>query len=234
MPVRAFRQAASYRGLTGLTGCPEGGPRRQKPTENGQSLASNQWWRWIWIRTCDPLVPNLRPKSVHAVGGDGKPSQPFDATGIDSGEVVESLPPAPPNGRDGIASAEQLAAVLRRTEFLRPEGLLPVAAVAKRLGLSASTVHVAINAGKLRSVLFGSERRGRPEDLEAYIRSRSTSRRPADGDWCTVADVARAAGCSRAHAYRLLERLAVPFAVFAGTRYIGKRDLECVLREVTK
>jgi excisionase family DNA binding protein len=55
-----------------------------------------------------------------------------------------------------------------------------VAAVAKRLGLSVSTVHEAINAGKLRAVLFGSVRRVRPEDLEAYEQSLDASRPPAD------------------------------------------------------
>jgi len=133
---------------------------------------------------------------------------------------------------DGKGSAAQVAADLRRTEFLRPEGLLPVAAVAKRLGVSAATVHDAINAGKLRSVLFGSVRRVRPEDLEAYERWLSACRPPAGEDWFTVADLIRASGCSRAHAYRLLERGAVPFAGFGGTRYIRRRDLEHFLHEI--
>lgn len=73
---------------------------------------------------------------------------------------------------------EQVAADLRRTEFLRPEGLLPVRAVAQRLGLSAATVHNDINAGRLRCVLFGSVRRVRPADFEEYALVRS-SRPPA-------------------------------------------------------
>jgi excisionase family DNA binding protein len=156
------------------------------------------------------------------VGGVGRPSQLLDNAGVDEVEGVEPLPRNETNGGDGTASAERVAANLRRTEFLRPEGLLPVAAVAERLGLSASTVHEAINAGKLRAVLFGSVRRVRPEDLDAYVRPRSASRPPADEAWCTVADLMRLTGYSRAHAYRLLERRAVPFAVFAGTRYIRK------------
>jgi excisionase family DNA binding protein len=176
-----------------------------------------------------PLGPEPATDPVHGVAGDGRASQALDDTGIDPGEVVEGLPPDPPNGTDGNASGEQVAADLRRTDFLRPEGLLPVAAVAKRLGLSASTVHDAISAGKLRAVLFGSVRRVRPEELEAYMRSREASRPPAGEDWCTVAELRRALGCSRAHAYRLLARGAVPFAVFGGTRYIRKRDLEHVL-----
>jgi hypothetical protein len=101
--------------------------------------------------------------------------------------------------------------------------------------LSAATVHAAINAGKLRSVLFGSVRRVRPEDLEAYTQSLISSRPPTDEDWCTVADLIRAVGCSRAHAYRLIERRAVPFAVFGGTRYIRKKtDLDDVLREIAE
>jgi excisionase family DNA binding protein len=119
---------------------------------------------------------------------------------------------------------------LRRTEFLRPEDLLPVAAVAKRLGLSAATIHEAINAGKLRSVLFGSVRRVRPDDLDAYIQSRSASRPPADEDWCMVADVMRATGFSRSRAYRLLARGIVPFQVFAGIKYIRRMDLGTLMR----
>jgi len=119
---------------------------------------------------------------------------------------------------------------LRRTEFLRPEHLLPVSAVAERLGVSASTVHEAINAGKLRCILFGSVRRVRPEDLEAYVQTRSASRPPADGGWCTVADLMRATGFSRSQAYRLFEREVVPFQVFAGTRYIRSQDLGAFVR----
>jgi excisionase family DNA binding protein len=114
---------------------------------------------------------------------------------------------------------------LRRTDFLRPEHLLPVSAVAKRLGISVASAHDAINAGKLRSVLFGSVRRVRPEALEAYIRSRSASQPPVDEDWCTVADLMRATGCSRSQAYRLLERGIVAFKVFAGVRYVKREDI---------
>lgn len=112
---------------------------------------------------------------------------------------------------------------------MRPERLPP-----EYLGVSVSTVHEAINARTLRAVLFGSVRRVRPEDLEAYMRSRSASRPPADEGLCTVADLTRATGCSRSQAYRLLERGTVPFAVFAGTRYIRKTDMERVVREVAK
>jgi hypothetical protein len=77
-------------------------------------------------------------------------------------------------------------------------------------------------------------RRVRPEDLEAYTQSLISSRPPTDEDWCTVADLIRAVGCSRAHAYRLIERRAVPFAVFGGTRYIRKTDLGDVLREIAE
>jgi excisionase family DNA binding protein len=137
---------------------------------------------------------------------------------------VEGLPQDPPNGRSGNASADQVAADLRQTEFLRPEGLLPVSAVAKRLGVSVATVHAAINAGELRWVLFGSVRRVRPEDLEAFVRSRSASRPPADDDWCTVVDLVRATGFSRSMAYRLLARGLVPFHFFDGVRYIRRKD----------
>ncbi len=172
-----------------------------------------------------PLGPEPATDSVHALAWDGKPSQAFDATVVASGEGVERLPTDPPNGTDGRGSAERVAADLRRTEFLRPEGLLPVAAVAKQLGLSAATIHEAINAGRLSSVLFGSVRRVRPEDVERYKQSLNGSRPPGDEDWCTVADLIRAAGCSRAHAYRLLERGAIPFRVFGRTRYVRRSDV---------
>jgi excisionase family DNA binding protein len=66
---------------------------------------------------------------------------------------------------------------LRRPEYLRPEGLLPVRAVAELLGLSVATVYNDINAGRLRWVLFGSMRRVRPEDFEWYARARGISSR---------------------------------------------------------
>ena len=142
----------------------------------------------------------------------------------------EGLPQDLPNGRDGTASADQVAADLRRTEFLRPENLLPVSTVAERLAVSVATVHAAINAGELRWVLFGSVRRVRPEDLEAYIQLRSSSRPPVDEDWCTVADLMRATGFSRSKTYRLLERAILPFRVFARIRYIRSKDLGAFLR----
>jgi excisionase family DNA binding protein len=72
-----------------------------------------------------------------------------------------------------------------------PEHLLPVSAVAGRIGVGVATVHQAINAGELRWVLFGSVRRVRPEDLEEYVQSRSASRPPADEDWCTALTIAQ-------------------------------------------
>ncbi len=164
------------------------------------------------------------------MGGSGKPSQPFDDTGVEAASSVEGLPQDPPSGRDGNASADQVAADLRRTEFLRPEGLLPVGVVAERLGVSVATVHAAINAGKLRWVLFGSVRRVRPEDLEAFVRSRSASRPPADDGWYTVADLMRATGFSRSKAYGLLERGILPFQVFAGIRHVRRGDVSDFLR----
>jgi excisionase family DNA binding protein len=143
---------------------------------------------------------------------------------------VEGLPQGPPNGRDGNASADQVAADLRRTEFLRPEHLLPVTAVAERLGVSVATVHAAINAGELRRVLFGSVRRVRPEDLDAYVQSRSALRPPPDEGWCTVADLVRATGIGRSKAYKLLAGGIVPFQVFSGTRYIRSKDLGAFLQ----
>jgi hypothetical protein len=127
-----------------------------------------------------PLGPEPALGAVHALSGSGKPSQALDDTGIDPGHAVESLPPDPPNGADGSASADQVAADLRRTEYLRPEGLLSVRAVAERLELSAATVYNDINAGRLRWVLFGSVRRVRPEDLGLYAqtRGRPLSRAP--------------------------------------------------------
>lgn len=101
--------------------------------------------------------------------------------------------------------------------------------VAERLGLSVATVHEAINTGELRWVLFGSVRRVRPEDLEAYAQLRNAPRPPADEDWCTVADLMRATGFSRSKAYKLLERRVVPFRVFAGTRYFRTKDLGAFL-----
>ena len=126
-----------------------------------------------------PLGPEPATDSVQAVAGDGKPSQLLDATGIDSGEAVEGLPTDPLNGTNGDSSAEQVAADLRRTEFLRPENLLPVRAVAQHLGLSQATVHNDINAGRLRCVLFGSVRRVRPEDLEEYAQARRLRSQPS-------------------------------------------------------
>ena len=177
-----------------------------------------------------PLGPEPAAGNVPTVGGSGKSWQPLDDTGVEGRSSVEGLPQDPPNGRDGNATADQVAADLRRTEFLRPENLLPVSAVAERLGVSVATVHAAINAGKLRWVLFGSVRRVRPEDLEAYVRSRTSSRPPADEAWCTVAVLIRDTGFSRSKAYRLLVGGIVPIQVFAGTRYIRSKDLGAFLQ----
>jgi hypothetical protein len=73
-------------------------------------------------------------------------------------------------------------------------------------------------------------RRVRPEDLEAYVLSRSASRPPADEDWCTIVDLTRATGFSRSKAYRLLARENVPFQVFAGTRHIRSKDVAVFLQ----
>ncbi len=177
-----------------------------------------------------PLGPEPAPGEVLAVGGVGRPSQALDDTGVARTDAVEGLPQNPTNGGDGNASADRVAADLRRTEFMRPEGLLPVSAVAERLGISVSTVHEAINAGKLRCILFGSVRRVRLEDLDAYVQSQSASRPPADEDWCTVAELMLAARVSRPQAYRLLTRGMVPFEIFAGVRYIRSTDIDAFVR----
>jgi len=104
-----------------------------------------------------------------------------------------------------------------------------VSAVAERLGVSVATVHAAINAGELRWVLFGSVRRVRPEDLEAYVLSRDASRPPTGEGWCTVADLMRTTGFSRSKAYRVLERSALHFQVFAGARYFRSEDVAAFL-----
>jgi len=59
----------------------------------------------------------------------------------------------------------------------------------------------------------------------AYEQSLSASRPPPDEDWFTVAELIRAAGCSRTHAYGLLARGIVPFRVFSGIRYVHSKDL---------
>jgi hypothetical protein len=89
---------------------------------------------------------------------------------------------------------------------------------------------VAINAGELRWVLFGSVRRVRPEDLEAFAQARSASRTSTDEDWCTVADLVRATGFSRSKAYILLARVILPFQVFAGTRHVHSAAVVETLR----
>jgi excisionase family DNA binding protein len=121
-----------------------------------------------------PLGPEPAPGRVHAVAGVGKPSQTLDDIQVERSGRVEDLSPDPPNGTDGTAPSNPLAAELRRTEYLRPEDLLPVRVVAQRLGASVATVHNHINAGRLRYVLFGSVRRVRPEDFEAYLRVRAS------------------------------------------------------------
>lgn len=128
---------------------------------------------------------------------------------------MEDLPRNAPDGGGGNPFPGTVAADLRRTELLRPELLLPATAVARRLGLSPSTVHNAINAGKLRCHLFGTARRVRPEDVEAYAQARAAECPPAGEDWRTVKDLMRAAQLSRPQAYRLLASGVLPFRVFA-------------------
>ena len=78
-----------------------------------------------------------------------------------------------------------------------------MSAVARYLGFGVNTVYRAINKGKLRCHIFGSERRVRPEDFEAFARVRTDEKPPPREDWRTVTYSMRAAGVSRAHAYRL-------------------------------
>jgi excisionase family DNA binding protein len=141
---------------------------------------------------------------------------------------VEDLPRDTSNGAGGEPFQGQVTADLRRTkfEFLRPEDLLPVTAAAQLLGVCVATVHNAINAGKLRCHLFGTARRVRPEDLEAYAEARSAERPPAAEDWRTVRDLMRTAGVSRSEAYRLIDRGVVPVRMIAGVRYIRGEDLD--------
>ena len=152
----------------------------------------------------------------------GTSSQPLDATGVVQAGSVDDLPRDAPSGAGGEPFPGQVAADLRRTEreFLRPEDLLPVTVAAQFLGVSVATLHNAINAGKLPCHLFGTARRVRPEDLDAYALARSGEFPPAGEDWRTVGDLMRAAEVSRSQAYRLLERGVVPFKVFGGVRYI--------------
>jgi excisionase family DNA binding protein len=167
---------------------------------------------------------------VHDLAASDIPSQALDNTQDPRSPAVEDLPPDATDGAGGTAFPQPVAADSRRTEFLRPEDLLPVSAVAERLGVSMATVHAAINAGELRWVLWGSVRRVRPEDLEAYVLSRDASRTPAGEDWCTVADLMRTTGFSRSKAYRVLARSDLPFQVFAGTRYFQSEDVAIFLR----
>jgi excisionase family DNA binding protein len=164
------------------------------------------------------------------VAGVSTASQALDNTEDPRSPAVEDLSRNVTNGADGQAFAEQVAADLRRKELLRPEDLLPVTAVAEFLGISVSTVHAAINAGKLPSHRFGAARRLRPEDVAAYAQARVESGPPADEGWCTVRELMRAAEVSRAQAYRLLERGVVPFKVFAGVRYIRGEDIAAFAR----
>ncbi len=96
--------------------------------------------------------------------------------------------------------------------------------------VSSRIVHKDINAGRLRCILFGSVRRVRPEDVEAYVQARIASRPPAGEDWYTIADLIRTTGLGRSRAYRLLARGIVPFQVFSGTRYVRSTDLPMLLR----
>jgi excisionase family DNA binding protein len=164
------------------------------------------------------------------VAGVSTASQALDNTEDPRSPAVEDLPRDVTNGADGKPFAGQVAADLRRTELLRPEDLLPVTAVARRLGVSVATVHAAINAGKLRCHLFGVARRVRQEDLEAYVQARADDGPPADQDWRTVRELMRAAEVSRSQAYRLVERGVVPFQVFAGVRYIRGEDIAAFAR----
>jgi excisionase family DNA binding protein len=183
-----------------------------------------------------PLGPEPTEESVPPLSGLGTSSQALDTTGVVESHSVEDLPRDAPNGAGGEPFQGQVAADLRRTKFelLRPEDLLPVTAAAQLLGVSVATVHNAINAGKLRYHLFGTARRVRPEDLDAYGKARVAERPPAGEDWRTVRDLMRAAEVSRSQAYRLLDSGVVPFQVFAGVRYVRGKDIAAVARSRRK
>jgi hypothetical protein len=99
-----------------------------------------------------PLGPERPPISVDIAARLSMPSQVLDIAEDGLPATVEEKPPDTPSGAGGEAFPEPLAADLRRTgrQFLRPEDLLTVAEVAERLGVTASTVHNLINAGKLK------------------------------------------------------------------------------------
>ncbi len=183
-----------------------------------------------------PLGPEPAEGSVPPLAGFGTSSQSLDTTGVVELDSAEDLPRDAPNGAGGEPFQGPVAADLRRTkfEFLRPEDLLPVTAAAQLLGVCVATVHNAINAGKLRCHLFGTARRVRPEDLDAYAQARAAERPPSSEDWRTVRDLMRAAEVSCSEAYRLIDRGVVPVRIFGGVRYIRGDDLAAFARGRTK
>jgi excisionase family DNA binding protein len=124
-----------------------------------------------------PLGPEPDAEGVHPLAGFLSHSQPLDTTQVVDDDVVERMPRHPADVTNGNWPTNHVAADLRRGELLRPELLLSVTEVAHRLGVSVATVHNRINAGELRCHLFGSVRRIKPEDLEAFIRAREAALR---------------------------------------------------------
>jgi excisionase family DNA binding protein len=150
------------------------------------------------------------------------PSQALDVSRDGPPATINEEPPNTAGGAGGEALLEPSAAVLRRNGrvFLRPEDLLTVAEVAERLGVTTSSVHNLINAGKLRCLRFGNARRVRPEDLEAHCDARAGARPPAGEDWRTVNDLVRLASVSRSLVYRLIKRGELPAKQFGMVYYV--------------
>jgi excisionase family DNA binding protein len=160
------------------------------------------------------------------------PSQAVDITGDGPPASVDEKPSDTPGGADGRVFPETLAADLRRPEceFLRPEDLLTVAEVAERLGVTTSTVHNLINAGKLKFHRFGNARRVRPAALEALCEAMAAGRPPAGEDWRTVKEIVRSADISRSLVYRLIRRGVLPAMMFGSAHYVRGEDLARFMR----
>ncbi len=127
-----------------------------------------------------PLGPERAPDSVDSSAPLSTPSQGCDIAEDGPPSAVEEAPPDTPSGACGEELPLHFAADLRRKEreFVRPEDLLTVAEVAERLGVTTSTVHNLINAGKLKCHRFGNARRVRPEDLKEHCEARAADRPP--------------------------------------------------------
>ena len=115
------------------------------------------------IRTCDPLVPNLR-NNIDGLAADGSGAQASEIPGDGHEPIPDAFAPS------GLDETPFGAPVVReRPPDLGPhERLINVRFVAARLGVSPASVYKLVQRGELRGMRIGGTLRFSPQAIDEY------------------------------------------------------------------